>query len=87
MYILGCFEDGPQINMVNGALNNICGDAPIIAYLQVGEVSVGLTPKEHDQLCIGLNGSSENAIPSYGCGWMNECRWMDECELCFTQKT
>ncbi len=40
MYILGCFEDEPQINMVNGALNNIHENALIIAYLQVGEVLV-----------------------------------------------
>jgi hypothetical protein len=40
--------------MVNGALNNIHENALIIAYLQVGEVLVWLTTKEHDQLCIGV---------------------------------
>ncbi len=56
--LLGCFKDVPQINVDdgdpydvdmeskgNGALN-IYDDAPIIAYLQASEVSIGLTPKE-----------------------------------------
>ncbi len=33
----------------NGSLN-IYDDAPTIAYLQVGEISIGLTPKERDHV-------------------------------------
>jgi hypothetical protein len=41
----------------------------IISYLQdVGEVLIGLTPKEWDMLCIKLSGSSGKAIPFYECG-------------------
>ncbi len=56
--LVGCFGDVPWINMGggeshdvdieqegNGALH-IHVDAPIIAYLQAYEISVGLTPKE-----------------------------------------
>jgi hypothetical protein len=56
--LLGCSKDVPQTNVDdedpydvdmefegNGALN-IYDDAPIIAYLQTNEVSIGLTPKE-----------------------------------------
>jgi hypothetical protein len=55
-----------------------------IAYLQVGKVSVELTPKEYEgpTLCIRpLNISSGKATPSYGCGWM------DECGLCFAHNS
>jgi len=58
--LLGCFGDVPHNNMDdgdphevdmdlegNGALD-IYDDAPIIAYLEVGEVPIGLTPKEMD---------------------------------------
>jgi len=58
---LGCFGDVPltnvddgdphDVNMEsegNGALD-IYDDAPIFAYLQVGEIPFGLTPKERDR--------------------------------------
>ncbi len=60
--LLGCSRDVPQTNMDdgnphdvdmelegNGALN-IYDDAPVIAYLQTGEISIGLTPKERDRV-------------------------------------
>lgn len=55
-----------------------------IAYLQVGEVSVELTPKEYEgpTLCIrSLSSSSGKVARSYGCGWM------DECGLCFAHNS
>jgi hypothetical protein len=60
--LLGCFGDVPPINVDdgdshdvdmeskgNGALS-ICDDAPIIAYLQVREVLIGLRSKEKDNV-------------------------------------
>jgi hypothetical protein len=57
---LGCFRDVPQINVNdgdphdvdmewegNGALD-IYDGALVIAYLQISEVPIGLTPKERD---------------------------------------
>ncbi len=60
--LLGCSGDVPQNNMDDGdphdvnmeAENNgaldIYENAPIIAYLQVGEVPIRLTPKEKDHV-------------------------------------
>ncbi len=58
--LLGCFGDVLQSSMDdgdphdvdmeskdNGALD-IYEDAPVIAYLQIGEILIGLTPKEKD---------------------------------------
>jgi hypothetical protein len=60
--LLGCFGDVPQTNVddgdphdvdmefqCNGALD-IYEDAPIIAYLQVDEVLIRITPKERDRV-------------------------------------
>jgi hypothetical protein len=54
--LLGCYGDVPQGNtgggnpkviMMKGSTTmEIHLDLPIMAYLQVGEVSMGLTPKE-----------------------------------------
>jgi hypothetical protein len=60
--LLGCFGDVPHTSVDdgdphdvdmeskgNGALD-IYDDAPVIAYLQEGEVPIGLTPKERDRV-------------------------------------
>ncbi len=57
LYLIGVFWGVPQISVDdvdmelegNGALD-IYDDAPIIAYLQVGEKSIGLTPKGRDHV-------------------------------------
>jgi hypothetical protein len=58
MYLLGCYRDAPNIDMntkdshgVKIVLKgddvfDIHDDAFVIAYLEVGEALIGLTPKE-----------------------------------------
>ncbi len=60
--MLGCFGDVPHTNVEDGdphdvdmelegnSALDIYDDTPIIAYLQVGEVPIGLTPKERDHV-------------------------------------
>jgi hypothetical protein len=57
----------------DGSLN-IHEDACIIAYLQVSEIPIGLTPKECDSSCISSSSSNEEVILSYMCGWMDKCQ-------------
>jgi hypothetical protein len=60
---------GVDIKMKGDGALGIHDGTFIISYLQdVGEVLIGLTPKEWDMLCIKPNCSSGKAIPSYGCG-------------------
>ncbi len=55
LYLFGVFQDDGNSHDVdmeqegNGA-QDIYDDAPIIAYLEASEVSIGLTPKEQDHV-------------------------------------
>ncbi len=55
----------------NGALD-IHEDALVIAYLQIGEIQIGLTLKEQIVLCIGPSGLNGKVILYYGCGQMDK---------------
>jgi hypothetical protein len=63
LYLIGCYGDGPHITVDDGDPHDvdmqvgggndafdIYDDALVIAYLQVGEVLIGLTPKKRDNV-------------------------------------
>jgi hypothetical protein len=51
----------------NSALD-ICDDALVIGYLQVGEIPIGLTPKERDHVVHRAKWFRWEGNPFYGCG-------------------
>jgi hypothetical protein len=87
---LGCSRDVLQINIGNKDSHDVDvepkGDAPlnihedvfVIAYLQMGEVPMGLNLSNVTMFYICPNSLSGRIILFYKCGRM------DECKLCVT---